>query len=83
MKRREYLVTCSDGRTATRHAWNSAQDEMTCMVRETAREEQQVYELDTLVSVTERDASKDCVRGTRTWHGRNGRVLTFTIVRCA
>lgn len=52
------------------------------MVRATAREDLQVYELDTLASVTERDASGDCVRGTRTWHGLiEGQVLTFTIAR--
>jgi len=78
MKRENFLITCSDGRTATKHKWNSAIRQTEAMAGETAKAEGTNYSLTGSDSVKD-DSGFYYVKGSRQWTGENGRVLLFTV----
>lgn len=77
MKRKNYLIQCSDGSTHVAHAWNSANRKVESIVRGIARHEQTIYEL--TASESKKGADGLHVKGSRSWVGRNGKTLVFTI----
>lgn len=78
MQRENYIITSNRDHNVTKHKWNSAIRETEALIKEIAIQENTVYEL---VESHSHKEGFGFVKGHRTWKGKNGNVVTFSVVK--